>query len=114
MPSKIWLLALLLLFSGCSSNPYTAAIDAVTGAVTGDSGGPHFEVKYEKEEIKGKKEEENEIKVAQSESNQTATTIINNQDIPIEFMLLAVIGWLLPSPNEIWRGFLNLVKLRRV
>jgi hypothetical protein len=32
------------------------------------------------------------------------------QEIPMEFMLLMILGWLLPSPNEIWQGFLRLIK----
>ena len=106
MPIKAWLLVAVLLLSGCSANPYTAAVDMLTGG----SKGPSLDVSYESEKTKGDKHEDNEINVGQSETKQTATTIINNQEIPVEFLLLCVIGWLLPSPNEMWRGLKDTVK----
>jgi len=38
-------------------------------------------------------------------SNQAAKTIENNiNSVPLTFLVLLVLGWLLPSPNEIWKG----------
>lgn len=36
-----------------------------------------------------------------------------NQDIPMWMILLMVLGWMLPSPIEIWRGFLKTITLGR-
>ena len=38
-----------------------------------------------------------------------AEVINNKQEVPMEFMLLMVLGWLLPSPAEIWRGFVKIL-----
>ena len=108
--NKIVLAALVWLCVSCSTNPYTSVAKTVTNAVTGNSGGPSLEMKYESEKTKGDKHEENAIKVAQTENKQVATTIVNNQEIPIEFIFLFALGWLMPSPNEIWKGFCNMVR----
>lgn len=36
-------------------------------------------------------------------------TTNNTQEIPIEFMLLLILGWLMPTPTEIFRGTKNFV-----
>jgi len=38
---------------------------------------------------------------------------VMNQDIPMWVILLLVLGWVLPSPIEIWRGFLKTITLGR-
>ena len=38
---------------------------------------------------------------------------VMNQDIPLWMILLLVLGWVLPSPIEIWRGFLKTITLGR-
>ena len=38
---------------------------------------------------------------------------VMNQDIPMWVILLLVLGWILPSPIEIWRGFLKTITLGR-
>jgi len=38
---------------------------------------------------------------------------ISNQNIPPWVMLLLILGWLLPSPTEIWRGFLQAIRVIR-
>ena len=38
---------------------------------------------------------------------------ISNQDIPVWVILLLILGWVLPSPREIWRGFLKILTLGR-
>jgi len=38
---------------------------------------------------------------------------VMNQDIPLWMILLLVLGWILPSPIEIWRGFLKTITLGR-
>ena len=36
-----------------------------------------------------------------------------NQDIPMWVIVLLILGWMLPSPIEIWRGFLRTITLGR-
>jgi|TARA_S200002703_G_scaffold150662_1_gene149266 hypothetical protein len=36
-----------------------------------------------------------------------------NQDIPTWVIILLILGWMLPSPQEIWRGFLKTITLGR-
>lgn len=36
-----------------------------------------------------------------------------NQDIPTWVILMMILGWMLPSPIEIWRGFLKTITFGR-
>jgi hypothetical protein len=50
--------------------------------------------------------------VANQESTEiSAESVIQNeiQDIPPWVMLLLILGWILPSPKEIWLGFLKTI-----
>jgi len=38
---------------------------------------------------------------------------VTNEDIPMWVVLLLILGWVLPSPQEIWRGFLKAITLGR-
>jgi len=38
-----------------------------------------------------------------------ATTVEVDEQVPVWVWLLAILGWLLPSPSEIWRGLGNLL-----
>jgi hypothetical protein len=44
-------------------------------------------------------------------SDEVHTVVIN--EVPAWVVLLLILGWLLPSPQEIGRGFLGLFKVRR-
>lgn len=44
-------------------------------------------------------------------SGSVGSLNISNQDIPIWVILLLILGWVLPSPQEIWRGFLKTITL---
>lgn len=35
------------------------------------------------------------------------------QEVPMEFMVLLVLGWLLPSPSEMWRGLVRILPWTR-
>tara|TARA_R110000772_G_scaffold144025_1_gene253572 strand:- start:1071 stop:1331 length:261 start_codon:yes stop_codon:yes gene_type:complete len=58
-----------------------------------------------------KKEEINtEIGGTVNNSAQSAKTIENHiNNIPFTVLLLLVLGWLLPSPNEMWKGLKGMV-----
>ena len=46
-------------------------------------------------------------------AGDVGTISVMNQDIPMWVILLLVLGWILPSPIEIWRGFLKTITLGR-
>lgn len=54
--------------------------------------------------------EATEIKADKISGGINKTTI---QEVPLEFMLLMVLGWLLPSPGSIWRGFVDILPWRK-
>lgn len=57
------------------------------------------------------KENTQQVVAAQENSEINASSVIQNeiQDIPPWVMLLLILGWILPSPSEIWRGFINTI-----
>ena len=61
-------------------------------------------------EVNGQKNQEISVgdKVEADNVNGGVNTY-NSQEVPIEFMLLMIVGWLAPSPQEMWRGLLKLL-----
>ena len=53
------------------------------------------------------------VNVSQKETDTSINTskvdslIQNNTNVPMWYLLLLVLGWLLPSPQEIWAGFVS-------
>lgn len=54
----------------------------------------------------------------QVDGNQTLSTVssgsvnrISIEQIPPWVMLLLLLGWMLPSPHEMWNGFKNVLKI---
>lgn len=97
---KVLLLVLCLGIGGC-----TALQTAMSLAAPASKG-------IEAELVVGDKQEEVNTEVGSQVTNskQTAQTIENHiESVPLSFMLLMVLGWLLPSPNEIFRGLKNMV-----
>lgn len=43
------------------------------------------------------------------ETRDVEKLTINNQDIPTLYLILLILGWLLPSPTEMGRGLMNMV-----
>lgn len=46
-------------------------------------------------------------------SGSVGSLNISNQDIPVWVILLLILGWVLPSPREIWIGLLKTLTLGR-
>ncbi len=97
------LVLFLFLLTGCETmNP----IGIAKGIFQEDKG-----LEVETELVVGDKAVRQDVQVGnRQDSKQSAMTIynkINNTD-PV-LLLLLIIGWLLPSPVEIWRGFLRLL-----
>jgi len=64
-------------------------------------------------DISGEKVNVNQSQGAYSVDGDAGNVKVLNQDIPMWMILLAVLGWMLPSPIEIWRGFLKTITLGR-
>ena len=43
------------------------------------------------------------------ETRDVEKLTINNQEIPTLYLILLILGWLLPSPTEMGRGLMNMV-----
>ena len=56
------------------------------------------------------------VNVSQKENDTSINTskvdslVQNNTNVPMWYLLLLVLGWLLPSPQEIWAGFVNSIE----
>jgi hypothetical protein len=56
------------------------------------------------------------VNVSQKENDTSINTskvdslVQNNTNVPMWYLLLLVLGWLLPSPQEIWNGFIGSIE----
>lgn len=50
-----------------------------------------------------------EAQVADTANRVTGTQIINNE-VPFWVWIIAVLGWLLPSPQDMFRGIIDLIR----
>jgi len=87
------LVLLLFSLSGCS------AMSLVKGVFSKGEG-----ISVDTELVIGDKDVTTELQVG---SNQTATTITNNDSVSPFMLVLMALGWLLPDPGSIMRGISN-------
>lgn len=91
---KVFIALISMLFlASCSALDAVQAVSSL-GSPSG----------VEAELVVGSKEQTMENQVGDN-----ANVINNTQEIPFEFMVLLVLGWLLPSPQEIWGGLVKLM-----
>tara|TARA_B100000073_G_scaffold279232_1_gene239716 strand:- start:68 stop:439 length:372 start_codon:yes stop_codon:yes gene_type:complete len=64
-------------------------------------------------DISGENVNVNQSQGAFSVDGDAGNVKVLNQDIPMWIILMAVLGWMLPSPIEIWRGFLKTITFGR-
>ena len=64
-------------------------------------------------DISGENVNVNQSQGAFSVDGDAGNVKVLNQDIPMWIILLAVLGWMLRSPIEIWRGFLKTITFGR-
>ena len=112
-------LSLVLLLSGCLS-PFS-----LLSGIGGGKGGPTVNANTQvgKENNQSVVDQSSDIsgenvEVDQSTGGFTVDGAIDNvrvlnQDIPTWVIILLILGWMLPSPQEIWRGFLKTITLGR-
>jgi hypothetical protein len=103
-------LSLILLLSGCLGSPLSllggggpnVAANVQAGAENNQTGAQVGDI------IKAET-----VNSGVSPSGSVGSFNISNQDIPVWVILLLILGWILPSPREIWVGFLKTVTLGR-
>ena len=64
-------------------------------------------------DISGENVNVNQSQGAFSVDGDAGNVKVLNQDIPMWIILLAVLGWMLPSPIEIWTGCLKTITFGR-
>ena len=103
-------ITLILLLSGCLGNPLSllggggpnVAANIQAGAENNQTGAQVGDI------IKAET-----VNSGVSPSGSVGSFNISNQDIPVWVILLLILGWILPSPREIWVGFLKTITLGR-
>lgn len=91
-------LVLAVFLTGCSA----------LSALSPLSGGPQVNAN-----VQAGKENTQQVVANQEQTEITAESVVQNtiQDIPPWVMLLLILGWLLPSPQEIWKGIVDFILL---
>lgn len=101
-------LTLVLLLSGCLGNPLSflggggpnVAANVQAGAENNQTGAQVGDI------IKA-----DTVNSGVSPSGSVGSFNISNQAIPVWVILLLILGWILPSPREIWVGILKTITL---
>lgn len=102
--NKLHMLLLYALLTGCAA---LGATSVLTDALS-SSDGVSVEAQVGKENTKQIVGQQNEITNDVAGDQNTITVM--NQDIPFSFLVLLVVGWILPTPAGIWRGITNMIK----
>lgn len=128
MYKKLLILPLLIALSACESlTPLGAAKNAL-GLGGAASKGIDVDTNIGKEiqdedsvvkivgetsDVKAEKIEGGVNKVEGHTVKADKVDITTIQSMPMEYMLLMLLGWILPSPSEMWRGMLKLLPWRK-
>lgn len=95
---RVIVLILVLLLQGCGTLGAAGTVASLAGG-----GGPSLDV----DATLGDKTQTVDVG---KKNTQEAESIVNNvQEIDPLLLMVAVLGWLLPGPGEIWRGLTNLL-----
>lgn len=105
--NKLHTLLLYALLTGCAA---LGATSVLTDALS-PSDGVSVEAQVGKENTKQIVGQQNETTNDVAGDQNTITVM--NQDIPFSFLVLLVVGWILPTPTGIWRGITNMIKRKR-
>ena len=105
----IALVVLAILLSGCS--PLSMLSSALSPAPAVDVQAGKTNEKVTGVSSKGDSVEGESVTVHKAEkfANVTATELIHDERVPWWVWLMMILGWVLPSPIEIWRGLGNLM-----
>ena len=108
----------IITIQGCSS---LGLIKAVMPGKSGTNVNANAQVgKENTQQVVGQQDntkiEGENVNVSQKENDSSINTskvdslIQNNTNVPMWYLLLLVLGWLLPSPQEIWAGLVNSIE----
>lgn len=109
-------LLLVAVLTGCSMmGPVGDIAEALTGGGAGrDDNSINTEVDVPVQTGDGEQRNDTVEVGTQGDriTNAVADTIVNNEQIPLEYILLLLIlaGWAIPSPSEMAKGTLNFLK----
>ena len=105
----ILLICGICILPGCSALKWLKGGSGVNAnAQVGKENTQQAVVNQENTKIEGEN-----VNVQQKETDTSISTknveqlVQNNTNVPIWYLLLLVVGWLLPSPQEIWAGFVK-------
>jgi len=118
---KLLLTLTLVLFLGGCMSPLGLLSSFGGGGGSGTSVNANTQIGKENNQsafdqsrdISGENVNVNQSQGAFSLDGDAGNVKVLNQDIPMWMILLAVLGWMLPSPIEIWRGFLKTITFGR-
>ena len=108
----------IITIQGCSS---LGLIKAVMPGKSGTNVNANAQVgKENTQQVVGQQDntkiEGENVNVSRKENDSSINTskvdslIQNNTNVPMWYLLLLVLGWLLPSPQEIWNGFIGSIE----
>jgi hypothetical protein len=111
--TRLAVIALLLLLTGCSGiNPLSILGGGGPNVAANVQAGAenNQQIVGQQSITKAERDVVNTTETKQVETQQVETINITNEKIPVWYIVLLVVGWLLPSPSEIARGFVGLFK----
>ena len=108
----------IILLQGCTALGFVKAVmpgksgtDVNANAQVGKENTQQVVANQQNTKIEGEN-----VNVSQKETDTSINTskvdslVQNNTNVPMWYLLLLVLGWLLPSPQEIWAGFVNSIE----
>lgn len=107
--TRIALLLALLALGGCSDTLGRVATKGAEMALTGALGaseGPQLDIATQVGKENTKNDFIGTLEEVQGDKNTVGAEkveTINIQQVPLYFLLIAILGWMLPSPGEIYR-----------
>lgn len=116
-PTLLLLLALMLM-AGCSGTPLSlltgggpnVAANTQLGETNQQVLGTSETTKVDVKDVQGTVQVSNDKNEV---STNSGGVVVNKTEIDPLLLILLVLGWLLPSPQEIARGFVNLFKRKQ-
>lgn len=116
-PTLLLLLALMLM-AGCSGTPLSlltgggpnVAANTQLGETNQQVLGTSETTKVDVKDVQGTVQVSNDKNEVSTDSG---SVIVNKTEIDPLLLILLVLGWLLPSPQEIARGFINIFKRKQ-
>ena len=116
-PTLLLLLALMLM-AGCSGTPLSlltgggpnVAANTQLGETNQQVLGTSETTKVDVKDVQGTVQVSNDKNEVSTDSG---SVVVNKTEIDPLLLILLVLGWLLPSPQEITRGFINLFKRKQ-